>query len=125
MTLKSLAKFEEKLTFCFGKGQDQFFKFLSEHLEVLKLWSFCPKKKMRVLKIYKGDTFNDTEEWRKRKDDLSFQNWGKEFDKYWLEHSKVSKICSLMVYFWPKYIMFEPKKYREVMFDGTEDWYKI
>ena len=26
---------------------------------------------------------------------------------------------------WPKYIMFELKKYRGVMFDGTEDWCKI
>ena len=118
-------KIWRKTDFCFGKGQDQFLKFSPEHLEVLKLWSFCPKKKMRVLKIYRGDTFNDTEEWRKRKNDLSFLNWGKEIDKFWLEHSKVSKICTLMVYFWPKYIMFEPKKYREGMCDSTEDWYKI
>ena len=27
--------------------------------------------------------------------------------------------------FWAKYIMFELKKYRRVMFDGTEDWDKI
>ena len=27
--------------------------------------------------------------------------------------------------FWPKYIMFELKKYRGVMFDGTEYWCKI
>ena len=26
--------------------------------------------------------------------------------------------------FWTKYIMIELKKYREVMFDSTEDWYK-
>ena len=26
---------------------------------------------------------------------------------------------------WPKYIMFEVKNYRGVMFDGTEDWCKI
>ena len=26
---------------------------------------------------------------------------------------------------WPNYIMFELKKYRGVMFDGTEDWWKI
>ena len=30
-----------------------------------------------------------------------------------------------MGYFWPKYLIFELKKYREVMFDGTEDWCKI
>ena len=25
----------------------------------------------------------------------------------------------------PKYIMFELRKYRGVMFDGTQDWYKV
>ena len=35
------------------------------------------------------------------------------------------KICTLMGCFWPKYIMFELKKYRRVTFDGTEDWCKI
>ena len=43
----------------------------------------------------------------------------------WPEHSEISKICTLMGCFWPKYIMFELKKYRGVMFDGTEDWCKI
>ena len=27
--------------------------------------------------------------------------------------------------FWPNYIMFELKKYRGVMFDCTQDWYKV
>ena len=34
---------------------------------------------------------------------------------------KISKICTLMGCFRPKYIIFELKKYREVKFDGTED----
>ena len=58
---------------------------------------------------------NDTEElweiWRN-----SFQNWHKQFDKFWLEHWKVSKIYTLMDCFWLKYIMFELKKYTEVIF---------
>ena len=37
---------------------------------------------------------------------------------------KVSKICTLMSSFWWKYIMFELKRYRGVMFDSTEDWCK-
>ena len=41
-----------------------------------------------------------------------------------LNTSKVSKICTLMGSFWTKYIMFELKKYRGVMFDGTEYWCK-
>ena len=38
---------------------------------------------------------------------------------------KVSKICTLMGCFCPKYIIHELKKYRGVTFDGTKDWCKI
>ena len=89
--------------------------------------AFCLKLKMYELKIYRGVMCHDNEEWCKiwRGIDLSVQNWHEEFDKFWPEHSKISKICTLMDCFWPKYIMFELKKYRGVMFDGTEDWCKI
>ena len=30
-----------------------------------------------------------------------------------------------MSWFWPKYIIFELKKYRRVTFDWTQDWYKV
>ena len=46
----------------------------------------------------------------------------KEFNKFWHKQLKISKICTLMGCFWPKYIMFQLRKYREVMFDGTQDW---
>ena len=36
------------------------------------------------------------------------------------EHSKVSKIFTLMDSFWAKYILFELKKYRGVIFHETE-----
>ena len=35
------------------------------------------------------------------------------------------KICTLMGSFWPKYVMFELKMYREVMCHYTEDWCKL
>ena len=35
------------------------------------------------------------------------------------------KICTLMGFFWPKYIMFELKKYRGVMRHYTEDRCKL
>ena len=57
--------------------------------------------------------------------DLSFQNWHEEFDEFWPEHSKVSKICTLMGSFWSKYLIFGLKRYRGVTLDGTEDWCKI
>ena len=88
---------------------------------------FCSKKKMHKLKNYRGNMCNDTEEWWNIwwGIDWSFQSRHKEFDKFWLEHSKVSKICSLMGCFWPKYIMLELKKYREVIFNDTRKWNKI
>ena len=57
--------------------------------------------------------------------DLSVQNWHEKFDEFWPEHLKISKNCTLMGRFWPNYIMFGLKKYRGVMFDGTEYWWKI
>ena len=55
----------------------------------------------------------------------SLQNWHEKFDKFLPEHLKVSKICALMGSFWTKYIMFELKKYRGVMFHDNEKWSKI
>ena len=70
---------------------------------------------------------HDNEEWCKisRGIDLSFQNWHEEFDEFWPEHLKVSKIFILMCSFWAKYIPFELKKYRRVIWHETEDGYKI
>ena len=38
---------------------------------------------------------------------------------------KVSKMFTFMGSFWAKYILFELKKYREVIFHETEEGYKI
>ena len=48
-----------------------------------------------------------------------------EFDKFWPEHLKVSKIFILICSFWAKYILFELKKYRGVIFHDTVEWCKI
>ena len=70
---------------------------------------------------------HDNEEWCKvwTGIDWSVQNWHKEFNDFWLQHSKILIICTLMGCFWPKYIMFGLKKYEGVMLDCTEDWCKI
>ena len=67
------------------------------------------------------------EEWCKiwKGIDLSVQNWHEEFNKFWPKHSKISNIYTLIDWFWPKYLMFQLKKYRGVMFDCTQDWYKV
>ena len=53
------------------------------------------------------------------------QNWHKEFNKFWPEHSKNSKMCPLLSWFWLKYIILQLRKLRGVMFDGSEYWFKI
>ena len=54
-----------------------------------------------------------------KRNELSFQDWHKESDEFWLENSKASKIYTLMDRFWPKYIMFDLKKYRGAIFHDT------
>ena len=56
-------------------------------------------------KKYRGVILHETEEGYKiwRGTDL-FQNWQKEYDKFWTEHSKVSTSSTLMGSFWAKYI---------------------
>ena len=115
MTLQSDAKFEGKLTVVWKM--------------TWRIWQIFTGAKQKVyeLKIYRGAIIcHDNEEWYKilRGIDLSFQNWHEEFDKFLPEHLTVSKIYTLMVSFLPKYKMFELKKYRWVMFDSTEDWWK-
>ena len=82
---------------------------------------------MHEPKIYSGVMCNDTEEWRNiwKGVDLLFQNWYKEFNEFWLENWKVSKIYTLMGCFWPKHIMFELKKYRGAIFYDTRVLCKI
>ena len=44
---------------------------------------------------------------------------------FWPEHVQVSKILILMLSFWAKYIFFELKKYRGVIFHEIEKGYTI
>ena len=75
--------------------------------------SFNPSLKKYELKIHREVICHDNEEllhkiWRGTY--LSFQSWHEEFEKFWPEHLKVSKIFVLMDSFWAKYILFELKK---------------
>ena len=106
----------------------QIFTRALESLQIGNLMGyFCLKFKIYELKIYRGVMCHDSEEWCKnwREIDFSVQNWHLGFDEFWPEHSKISKFCTLMDFFWPKYIMFEIKRYRGVLFDGTEYWCNI
>ena len=38
---------------------------------------------------------------------------------------KILKICTFNGFFYAKYLIFDLKKYRGVIFHDTEEWYKI
>ena len=90
--------------------------------------SFCLKQKA---KKFRKIMCKETEEWWKvwRGSDLLFQNWHKEFEKFWLDHTKFSIVCTLMGCFWSKYVMFQLNKYRGIQrimyIEDTEEWWKI
>ena len=115
----------------FQNWRKEFDRFWPEHSKVPKIFtlivSFWAKYILFELKKYRGVIFHDTEEWCKiwRKTDLWFGKWHEEFGKFSPEHSKISKICTLMSCFWPKYKMFELKKYRGVIFQDTREWCKF
>ena len=115
----------------FQNWHEEFDELWPEHLKVSKIFilmcSFWAKYILFELKKYRGVIFHETEEGYKiwRGIDLLFQNWQKEFDKFWPECSNVSKIFTLMSSFWSKYILFELKRYRGVIFHETEEGYKI
>ena len=100
----------------FQSWHEEFDEFWLKHLEVSKIvilmCSFWAKYILFELNKYRGIIFYDTEEGYKiwRGIDLSFQNWHKEFDKFWPEHSKFSKNVFLIGSLWAKYILFELKK---------------
>ena len=103
----------------------EFGKFWPENLILVSF--FWAKYILFELKKHRGVIFHETEEGYKiwKGINLSFKNWHKEFVKFWPERSKVSKIFTLMGSFWAKYILFELKKYRRIIFHETEEGYKI
>ena len=116
MKPKRDTKFEEESTCRFKIDISEFDKFCPEHSNVSKsftlIGSFWAKYILFEVRKYKWVIFYETEEGCKiwRGIDLSFQKWHKEFDKFWPELSKVSRIFTLMGSFWAKYMLFELKK---------------
>ena len=117
------AKFEEKLTCGLENDTNNLANF-RQNTWKCQNWDFdgmlfsnvqnAGDKKLRAI-------------WRKiwRRIDLPFQNSHKEFDEFWLEHLKVSNVFPLMACFWPKYIVFELRKYIGVILLDTGEWCKI
>ena len=119
-------EFEVELTCHFNVDITGIWRILTQALESLKIFHFNELLLSKVYIVwakkiqmtYLSWNWIGIQIWRGI--DLSFKNWHKEFDKFWPEHSKVSKIFTLMGSFWAKYILFQPKKYRGVIFHETE-----
>ena len=88
--------------------------------------SFCWKYIKFQIKNYRGVVSHDTEDWCKiwRKNNLLFQNW-QNFGEILSEHSKVSKISTLIGSLRQKHVMFDLKRYRGVISHDTREWCKI
>ena len=74
----------------------------------------------------RGVMSHDPEDWWKiwRKTNLLFKKW-QEFGEIWPGSCKVSKTCTVICCYCAKYLMFDLKKYRGVIFNGTNGWCKI
>ena len=122
-------KIWRKTDLLFQKRQE-FDEFWPKHSKVSQICtstgSYCAKYLMFDLKKYRGVIFHGNEGWSKigRKTDFLFQKW-QEFGEFWLKHSKVSQIYIFIGSYCAKYLMFDLKKYRGVIFHGNEEWCKI
>ena len=103
---------------------------MTAHVKFYKLCtlldSFCWKFIKFKLKKYIGVMSHYSEGGCKiwREIDLLFQKW-QEFGEFWSKHSQVSKICIFISSYCAKYLKFDLKKYRGVIFHDTEEWCKI
>ena len=119
MTLKSHAKFGEKLTCGFGNDMRNLANF---HQNTWKCqnWYFhgillskvehtwAKNLQLCVMTLKNDEKYEEELTWRFKIE--------MEFDEFWLEHWEVSKIYTLMGWFWQKYIMFDLKSTEELYF---------
>ena len=86
---------------------------------------------LKSYKVLNKEIQNSSGSWRWSKMQTLKKNWRLVPKMTWgiwciLMRAVASlKICTLMRYFYQKYVLFEAKKYREVMCHKSEEWYKI
>ena len=102
-------KIWRKTVLWFGKSHEEYGKFSPGHLKVPKLglWWYPLIQSRRSMSLKPTEALcHDNEEWCEiwRRIDLSFRNWPEEFDEFWPELLKISKIFILICPFWAKYI---------------------
>ena len=129
MTLKSDAKFKEKLTCRFTFKFDMrnlvnFHPNTQKPTNFTSMGCFCPKCMMFELKKCRGLIFHDTERWCKIwiNPDLVvwFQKWLEELDELSLEHPKVWKLHIDGLFLSKAYILFQLENFRVIMCHDTE-----
>ena len=69
-------------------------------------------------------TLSSGAKFEEKKDNFLFEKW-KEFGEFWSKHLKVQKICNFIGPFHAKYITFDLKRNRRVIFHDTEESCKI
>ena len=129
MTLKSDAKFKEKLTCRFTFKFDvrnlvNFHPNTQKPTNFTSMGCFFPKCMMFELKNYRGLIFHDTERWWKIwiNPDLVvwFQKWLEELGELSLEHPKVWKLQIDGLFLSKAYILFQLENFRGIMCHDTE-----
>ena len=118
MTLKSDAKFEEKLTL--GSKNDMrnlvnFHSTTQKSRNFTSMGYFCPNFMSFELKEYRGVTFYDTEVMQN--DIINWVNCHLS--------TQSLKNCTMMGSFCQTYLMFQLENFRGIMCHGTEGWCKI
>ena len=119
-------KIRRKTELRFGKWHEEFGNFSPGHSKVsnLGLWwdPFFQSRKCMSLKFTEELYVLTMKKDIKFEEESTspFQNW-----QILIRPLESLKNCTLMGSFLPKYIMLELKRYRGVMFGGTEDWLKI
>ena len=124
-----LYKLWRKTDLCFQKWHEEFGKFSPEHLKISKLGPWWHPLvyilKYTSLKIAGELCVKAMKNEAKIKDELTCQ-FKTDMRNLTIfdPNTRKFKVSTLMSCFWPNYIMFELKKYREVICDSTEDWCK-
>ena len=129
MTLKSDAKFKEKLTCGFKYDMRNLVNFhptTQKSKNFTPMGYFCPKYMRFELKKYRGVIFHDTEQWCKIWINLdlviSKLVWG--IGSTFIKALKNLKIRTLMGSF-VQSVMFQPENVRGIMCLDIERWCKI
>ena len=120
MTLKSDAKFKEKLTwgFKYDMGNLGNFHPTTPKSETFTLMgSFCSKYIRFELEKYRGVIFHDTEPWCKIwiNPDLVVSKMTWKIGWTFIRALQSLKNCTLMGSFCPKYLTFQPENFRGIM----------